>query len=106
VDLSDVYMTFFLPETVAGKLALGSEVRIVLDAAPQYVIPAGVLRGQHRPVHPQDGGDRQRAAEADVPRQGADRSGAAAQHLTLVKTGLPGVAWVRTDNARGPPRWR
>jgi HlyD family secretion protein len=40
VDLSDVYMTFFLPETVAGRVALGSEVRIVLDAAPQYVIPA------------------------------------------------------------------
>ena len=25
------------------------------------------------------------------------------QHLTLVKTGLPGVAWVRTDNARDWP---
>jgi hypothetical protein len=35
-------MTFFLPETVAGRVALGSEVRIVLDAAPQYVIPAKV----------------------------------------------------------------
>ncbi len=42
VDLSDVYMTFFVPETVAGRVALGSEVRIVLDAAPQYVIPARV----------------------------------------------------------------
>jgi HlyD family secretion protein len=31
--LEDVYMTFFVPETVAGKLALGSEARIVLDAA-------------------------------------------------------------------------
>lgn len=35
VDLSDVYMTFFLPETVVGKVAMGSEVHIVLDAAPQ-----------------------------------------------------------------------
>src|SRR5690606_1963748 len=42
VDLSDVYMTFFLPETVAGRVALGGEVRLVLDAAPQYVIPAAV----------------------------------------------------------------
>ncbi|MQU09718.1 HlyD family efflux transporter periplasmic adaptor subunit, partial [Pseudomonas helleri] len=42
VDLSDVYMTFFLPETVAGKVALGSEVRILLDAAPHLVIPAKV----------------------------------------------------------------
>jgi HlyD family secretion protein len=34
VDLSDVYMTFFLP-TAAGRVALGTEVRLVLDAAPQ-----------------------------------------------------------------------
>ncbi len=32
-------MTFFLPETVAGRVALGSEVRIILDAAPQYRDP-------------------------------------------------------------------
>lgn len=42
IDLSDAYMTFFLPETVVGRVALGSEARIVLDAAPQYVIPARV----------------------------------------------------------------
>lgn len=39
VDLGDVYMTFFLPETAVGRAALGGEVRIVLDAARQYVIP-------------------------------------------------------------------
>ena len=42
VDLTDVYMTFFLPTEAAGRVALGDEVRIVLDAAPQYVIPARV----------------------------------------------------------------
>jgi hypothetical protein len=40
VDLSDVYMTFFLPTAAAGRVALGTEVRLVLDVAPQYVIPA------------------------------------------------------------------
>ena len=41
VDLADVYMTFFLPTAAAaGKVALGSEIRLVLDAAPDYVIPA------------------------------------------------------------------
>src|SRR5262249_31672810 len=40
VDLSDVYMTFFLPATQAGRVALGAEVRLVLDAAPEYVFPA------------------------------------------------------------------
>ncbi|MDY0186281.1 MAG: biotin/lipoyl-binding protein, partial [Desulfuromonadaceae bacterium] len=36
VDLSDVYMTFFLPTAAAGRVALGTEVRLVLDAAPEY----------------------------------------------------------------------
>ena len=42
VDLSDVYMTFFLPTSDAGRVALGAEARIVLDAAPEYVIPARI----------------------------------------------------------------
>src|SRR3546814_2776505 len=40
VDLGDVYMTFFLPTGEAGRVAIGSDVHLVLDAAPQYVIPA------------------------------------------------------------------
>src|SRR5690606_35881922 len=39
VDLADVYMTFFLPARQAGLVELGQEVRLVIDAAPQYVIP-------------------------------------------------------------------
>jgi HlyD family secretion protein len=35
-------LTFFLPETVVGKVAIGSEVHVVLDALPEYVIPATV----------------------------------------------------------------
>jgi HlyD family secretion protein len=42
VDLGDVHLTFFVPETVAGKVAMGSEVHIVLDAWSHYVIPATV----------------------------------------------------------------
>lgn len=34
VDLTDVYMTFFLPEQLAGKVKIGSDVRIVLDMDP------------------------------------------------------------------------
>ena len=40
--IGDVYLTIFLPETVAGKVAIGSEVRIVLDALPQFVFLATV----------------------------------------------------------------
>jgi len=42
LDLTDVFMTIFLPTGQAGRLALGSEARIVLDADPSYVIPVTV----------------------------------------------------------------
>ncbi|MCA0400005.1 MAG: HlyD family efflux transporter periplasmic adaptor subunit [Proteobacteria bacterium] len=42
LDVSDVFMTVFLPTSEMGKVALGSPARIVLDAAPQFVIPASV----------------------------------------------------------------
>jgi HlyD family secretion protein len=42
LDLSDVSMTIFLPTSAAGRVALESEARIVLDAAPKYVFPATV----------------------------------------------------------------
>src|SRR3546814_3115012 len=47
VDLTDVYMTFFLPTEQAGRVALGAEARLVLDAAPQYVIPAEKIGRAH-----------------------------------------------------------
>ena len=83
VDLCDVYMTFFLPTEAAGRVAIGSEVRLVLDAAPQFVIPATRhLRRRRRPVHAQDGRNGHRAPEADVPDQGQHRSGPATASIS------------------------
>ena len=42
LDLSDAHMTIFLPTSQVGRVPLGSEARIVLDSAPEYVIPATV----------------------------------------------------------------
>ena len=42
LDITYVYMTVFLPTEEAGRLPLGTEARIVLDAVPDYVIPATV----------------------------------------------------------------
>ncbi len=42
IDLSDVYTTVFLPAPVAGRLKIGDEARVVVDAAPEYVFPATV----------------------------------------------------------------
>jgi len=98
VDLSDVYMTFFLPETVAGKVALGSEARIVLDAAPTYVIPAKVSFvasvAQFTPKTVETALERQKLmfrVKARIDPQLLEK------HLKQVKTGLPGVAWLKLD---------
>jgi len=42
LDLSDVFMTIFLPTGEAGRVALGSPARIILDAVPNAVFPATV----------------------------------------------------------------
>ncbi|GAA5232921.1 HlyD family efflux transporter periplasmic adaptor subunit [Verticiella sediminum] len=96
VDLSDVYMTFFLPETVAGRVALGSEARIILDAAPQYVIPATIsfvaATAQFTPKTVETASERQKLmfrVRAQIDRELLQK------YLTQVKTGLPGVAWVK-----------
>jgi HlyD family secretion protein len=98
VDLGDVYMTFFLPETVIGKVAMGSEVHVVLDAAPQYVIPAKVSYvssiAQFTPKTVETASERQKL----MFRIKAQINPALLQkHLKLVKTGLPGVAWLKLD---------
>ena len=100
VDLSDVYMTFFLPETVAGRVALGSDVRIILDAAPQFVIPAKVSfvasSAQFTPKTVETASERQKLmfrVRAQIDRDLLQR------HLEQVKTGLPGVAWLKLDPA-------
>lgn len=100
IDLTEIYMSFFLPETVAGRVALGSEVRIVLDAAPHYVIPAQVSfvasRAQFTPKTVETASERQKLmfrVRAQIPPDLLRR------HSEQVKTGLPGLAWVKLDAA-------
>jgi HlyD family secretion protein len=98
VDLGDVYMTFFLPETAVGKVPLGSEVHLVLDAAPQYVIPATVSyvasTAQFTPKTVETAIERQKLmfrVKARISRDLLEK------HLKLIKTGLPGMAWLKLD---------
>ena len=42
LDLTDVYMTIFLPAADAGRISVGDEARIILDPVPDYVVPASV----------------------------------------------------------------
>ncbi len=99
VDLSDVYMTFFLPTAAAGRVALGTEVRLILDAAPQYVIPAHVSFvadvAQFTPKTVETASEREKLMfriRAQIPVD------LLRKHITQVKTGLPGMAYIRTDS--------
>ena len=104
VDLTDVYMTFFLPETVAGRVRIGSEVRLVLDAAPDVVIPAKISFvadvAQFTPKTVETQSERQKL----MFRVRAKIDPALLQrHIALVKTGLPGMAYVRIDSQAAWP---
>jgi len=98
VDLGDVYMTFFLPTAAAGRVVLGSEVHLVLDAVPQYVIPAKVSYvanvAQFTPKTVETASERQKLMFRIKAR--IDPA-LLKKHIRSVKTGLPGMAYVRLD---------
>ncbi|MDH6266400.1 HlyD family secretion protein [Rhizobium sp. SG_E_25_P2] len=100
VDLTDVYMTFFLSSEMAGKLALGAEARLVLDAAPQYVIPATVSFvsdvAQFTPKTVETEEERQKLMFRVRAHIAPDLL---RKYITYVKTGLPGMAYVRLDKS-------
>ncbi len=98
VDLGDVYMTFFLPTDWAGRVKLGAETRIILDAAPQFVIPAKVTFvadvAQFTPKTVETAEERQKLTfriKAHIPPEVLKK------YVREVKTGLPGVAYVQLD---------
>jgi HlyD family secretion protein len=104
VDLSDVYMTFFLPSEIAGRVAIGSEVRLVLDVAPELAIPAKVSfvasTAQFTPKTVETASERQKLmfrVKAQIAPE------LLRQHLHQVKTGLPGAAWIKLDEQAAWP---
>lgn len=104
IDLSDVYMTFFLPETVAGHIAIGTEVRIVLDAAKNVVIPATVSfvadTAQFTPKSVETESERQKLmfrVKAKIDPTLLNK------YIEQVKTGLPGVAYIKIDDQAAWP---
>ena len=98
VDLTDVYMTFYLPTDQAGRVAVGAPARIVLDAAPQYVVPAQISYvadvAQFTPKTVETADERQALmfrVKARIP------DALLRNYIREVKTGLPGVAYVQID---------
>jgi len=105
VDLSDVYMYVFLPEPIAGKIALGSEARLVLDAAPEYPIRALVSyvspEAQFTPKSVETAEERHNLTFRVKLQLDKSRL---RQFEPFVKVGIPGMGYVRFDsNADWPP---
>lgn len=104
VDLNDVYMTFFLQTAAAGRTGIGTEVRLIMDAAPDIVIPATVSFvssvAQFTPKTVETEVEREKLMFRVRAKISPDLL---AKYLNYIKTGLPGVAWVRLDaNAPWP----
>jgi HlyD family secretion protein len=106
LDLSDVYMTVFLPASVAGQLTIGDEARIVVDAAPQFVFPANVSfvapESQFTPKSVETQSEREQLyfrvklkAPPEILKGMEER----------VKSGLRGIGYVRVDPAAPWPAW-
>jgi HlyD family secretion protein len=98
INLDDVYMTFFLPDKLAGQVAVDADVRIILDAFPQFVIPAKVSFvsnvAQFTPKTVETAEERQKLT---FRIKGQIAPELLRQYLSQVKTGLPGMAYVQLD---------
>lgn len=96
VDVGDVYMTIFLPETVVGRVAIGEEARVIIDAVPQYVIPAEVSYvssvAQFTPKMVETQDERQKLTFRVKVRIDPELL---EKHMEQVKTGVPGVAYIK-----------
>jgi HlyD family secretion protein len=96
LDLADVYMTIFLPTEQAGRVAYGAEARMVLDAFPGLVIPATISfaspEAQFTPKEVETRTEREKLMfrfKVKIDQKLLE------EHLEQVKTGIPGVSYIR-----------
>jgi len=96
VNLEDVYMEIFLPSERAARLKIGAEARITVDFAPGKAIPAYVSfvspEAQFTPKQVETRSEREKLSFR-VKAQVLDG------HDPVLKSGAPGVAWIRLDGA-------
>src|SRR5262249_8718501 len=104
IDLTDVYMLFYLPEAEAGKVTVGAEARLLFDALPDVVIPASVYyvapEAQFTPKTVETRTERQKLAFQVRARIDPELL---KKYEPYVKIGLPGVVYVRLDPAKAWP---
>ena len=106
LDVSYVYMDVYLPTREAGKVKAGADARIVLDALPNVAIPAKVsfvaTQAQFTPKAVETKDERDKLMFRIRVKIDPERLRARAE---AVRSGLPGVAYVRLDpTVAWPPR--
>jgi HlyD family secretion protein len=98
LDISYVYMDIYLPAPESGKVKVGTDARIVLDAYPNTPIPAKVSfiasQAQFTPKTVETQSEREKLMFRIRVRIDADRS---RNNAESVRAGLPGVAYLRVD---------
>jgi HlyD family secretion protein len=98
LDLADVHMVVFFPTAVAGRVGVGAEARIVLDAAPEYVIPAKIsfvaAEAQFTPKFVETKTERDKLTYRIKVEIGQD---ILATYRDYVKAGLTGNAYLQVD---------
>jgi HlyD family secretion protein len=98
LDVNYVYMDIYLPTLTVGKIKVGADARITLDAYPKAAIPAKVVfiasQAQFTPKTVETRDERDRLMFRVRLRVDPDLLKA---HEEEVRSGLPGVGYVRTD---------
>ena len=98
LDLTDVYMTIFLPTAQAGQVKIGAEARLVFDALPDVAVPARVSfvapGAQFTPKEVETQTEREKLMFRIKVKIDPELL---VNHLEHVKTGVPGVAYVHLD---------
>ena len=100
IDPSDQYMNLYLPASVVGKLTVGADARIVLDALPDRALPAKIAfvaaKSQFTPKEVETRDERQKLVFRVKLR--LTDPGAVPQ----AKPGMPGAGYVRTADVPWP----
>ena len=98
LDVGYVYMDIFLPTTDAGRTLVGGDARIVLDAMPTAPTPAKVVfiadQAQFTPKTVETKTERDKLMFRVRVRV---EPAFLAAHAAEVRSGLPGLAYVRLD---------
>jgi HlyD family secretion protein len=104
LDIGYVYMDVYLPTNTAGKVKIGSDARIVLDALPQLAIPAKVsfvaTQAQFTPKTVETQSERDTLMFRIRAKIDPERLRIRAEK---VRSGLPGVTYLLLDPATAWP---